>query len=80
VVRKFEADQLVGAAEIAERLGVARQVVHQWRSRHPGFPAPVASLRQALIWYWPDVETWAVASGRLPDSKGSATRRRRTRS
>ena len=58
--------QLVGAAEIAERLGVKRPgVVHDWRRRHPDFPKPVAHLRQAMIWAWPDVERWARKTGRL---------------
>jgi hypothetical protein len=59
-------ENLVGAAEIAERLGVKRQqVVHDWRRRYPDFPLPVARLRQALIWNWPEVERWARATGRL---------------
>jgi hypothetical protein len=33
-----------------------------------GLPEPVAELRQALIWSWPDVERWAKATGRLPRS------------
>ena len=57
---------LVGAAEIAERLGVALpQVVHKWRERYPDFPQPVAQLRQALVWSWPDVAAWARSTGRL---------------
>lgn len=58
-------DQLVGAAEIAARLKVGRQMVHQWRQRHSDFPAPVAELQQAMVWHWPDVERWAKATGRL---------------
>lgn len=59
-------DQLVGAAEIAQRLGVARpQVVHDWRRRHADFPAPVVKLRQAMVWNWPEVERWARRTGRL---------------
>ena len=59
-------DQLVGAAEIAERLGVKRpQVIHDWRKRYPDFPPPVATLKTALIWSWPDVKAWARATGRL---------------
>ena len=59
-------DQLVGAAEIATRVGVARpQVVHDWRRRHADFPSPVAVLRQAMVWHWPDVEAWARRTGRL---------------
>ena len=57
---------LVGAAEIAERLGVARpQMIHTWRTRDPTFPAPIAELRQAMIWNWTQVEAWARATGRL---------------
>lgn len=65
--RRLDAEHLVGAAEIAARLGVKRpQVVHDWRRRYEDFPDPVAHLRQALVWYWPDVERWARATGRLP--------------
>lgn len=60
-------DDLVGAAEIAARLGLSNQrVVHQLRRRHPDFPPPVAELTQALVWAWSDVERWARATGRLP--------------
>jgi predicted DNA-binding transcriptional regulator AlpA len=58
--------QLVGAAEIAERLGMAdNRSVHQLRRRHADFPEPVATLKQALVWSWPDIERWAKATGRL---------------
>lgn len=64
--RKIDAEQLVGAAEIAERLHVAQvQTVHLWRRRYEDFPPPVAQLRQAMIWYWPDIELWADRTGRL---------------
>lgn len=67
--RRVDADLLVGAAEIAARLGVAHvETVHVWRRRHSAFPDPVTKLRQAMIWYWPDVETWARRTGRLPKS------------
>ena len=65
--RAVDVDDLVGAAEIAERLGVSRSnVVHDWRRRHPDFPKPVTQLRTALIWVWPEVEAWARETGRLP--------------
>lgn len=58
--------ELVGTAEIAERLHVKRpQVVHDWRRRYPDFPKPVAVLKQAMVWAWPDVEAWAKKTGRL---------------
>lgn len=64
--RKLDADDLVGAAEIAERLALAQvQTVHTWRRRYQDFPEPVAQLKQALIWSWPDVEAWARATHRL---------------
>ena len=63
--RRIDADGLVGAAEIADRLGLAHaEGVHTWRRRHADFPEPVARLRQAMIWYWPDVEKWAHSNGR----------------
>jgi predicted DNA-binding transcriptional regulator AlpA len=63
---RVEVGELVGAAEIASRLGVARpQVVHEWRRRHSDFPQPVAQLQQALVWAWGEVERWAKRTGRL---------------
>ena len=64
--RRVYCDELVGAAEIAERLDLAQvQTVHNWRRRHADFPEPVARLKQAMIWAWPDVEKWATRTGRL---------------
>ncbi len=64
--RRVRTEDLVGAHEIAERLAVSRaQVVHTWRTRHPDFPAPIATLKTALIWDWQDILKWAASSGRL---------------
>ena len=64
--RRVDVDELVGAAEIAERLGVASsQTVHVWRGRHDDFPEPITTLKTAMIWYWPDVKRWAISTGRL---------------
>jgi len=64
--RRVDVDQLGGAAEIAERLGVSNsQVIHVWRGRHPDFPEPITKLKTAMIWYWPEVEKWAFRTGRL---------------
>ncbi len=66
VGKKVDPEDLVGAHEIAQRLGVARpQVVHEWRRRHADFPQPIATLKTALIWDWRDVERWAEKTGRL---------------
>lgn len=67
VGRRIDLDDLVGAAEIAERLGLAsRRLVHDWRRRDVKFPLPVKELGSAHIWDWREVEQWAVATGRLP--------------
>ena len=59
-------EDLVGAAEIARRLGYKRSVyVHNLRSRYDDFPEPVADLSSGLVWVWSDVEKWARATGRL---------------
>ncbi|MCU1483687.1 MAG: hypothetical protein JWN67_433 [Actinomycetia bacterium] len=66
MVRRVAVDQLVGTAEIAERLGVKHgETVHAWRRRYPDFPPPIATLKQAMVWSWPDVERWAKSTGRL---------------
>ena len=59
-------DQLVGATEIADRLGLKLpQTVRDWRRRYDDFPQPVATLAMGHVWHWPDVERWARATGRL---------------
>ena len=64
--REINPELLVGAPEIAERLGLARpQVVHNWRYRHADFPVPIVELRQGNVWYWPDIEEWLEATDRL---------------
>lgn len=59
-------DELVGAAEVAARLGLAStSVIHDWRRRHADFPEPVRVLSMGVIWTWPEIERWARATGRL---------------
>ena len=58
-------DNLVGVAEIADRLDVGTSVVHDWGRRYPEFPKPAKRLRMGLVWNWPDVERWAKSTGRL---------------
>jgi predicted DNA-binding transcriptional regulator AlpA len=66
VGRKVDLDNLVGATEIAQRLGVKRpHLIHDWRRRHPEFPKPVLELTGILVWDWREVEVWAKATGRL---------------
>jgi hypothetical protein len=64
--KKVDVDDLVGAAEIAERLGVKRpHLIHDWRRRHPDFPQPVVELKGTLIWDWRELKHWAQTTGRL---------------
>jgi hypothetical protein len=66
VGRKIDVNDLVGAEEIAQRLGLAHvQSVHTLRHRHPDFPTPVKKLQRTMIWLWPDIERWARKTGRL---------------
>lgn len=48
---------LMGAAEIAERLGVSRQRAHQIAAQ-PSFPAPTADLASGKVWEAEPVEAW----------------------
>jgi membrane protease YdiL (CAAX protease family) len=57
---------IVGSAEIAARFGFARpQSLSLLRQRRADFPPPIAKVGAAFVWSWPDVEAWAIATGRL---------------
>ncbi len=67
-VRRVDVEHLVGAREIAERLGLVRvQALHYLRRTDPTFPAPVWTAPTqggtGSVWYWPDVRKWAKAAG-----------------
>ncbi len=49
----------MGAAEIADRLGVVRQRVYQLVNRK-GFPDPIAALSMGQVWLADDVEAWII--------------------
>lgn len=49
----------MGAAEIAELLGVSRQRVHAIASEDPTFPEPRARLAAGNIWDRSAIEAWA---------------------
>ncbi|WP_433688980.1 helix-turn-helix transcriptional regulator [Micromonospora carbonacea] len=51
--------ELMGAAEIQERLGVSRQRAYILINRRD-FPPPVATLRMGNVWLKSDVEAWIV--------------------
>lgn len=66
----MDLSELVGAAEISERLGKrTTSIVHDWRRRDGTFPAPVLTLKMGHLWLWSDVERWAIATGRMERSQ-----------
>lgn len=65
------ADDLVGVAEIAELLAVARNSA--WRyTRRPDFPEPIARPASGPIWRRVDIEAWAAEN--LPLKRGRPRR------
>lgn len=57
---------IVGATEIAERCGVDRATVEQWRRRYPEFPRPLDdAVGGRPAWEWRDVLPWLVSTGRV---------------
>ncbi len=66
---------LVGAAEIAEMLGVSRQRVDQVAGE-PDFPEPEVVLAAGRVWKRSDVERWIAKHPRK--RRGPLPRERRT--
>ena len=60
-------ESLVGITEIAERSGVTRAAVCNWRYRQDGFPEPLAVLAFGSIWWWPQIKQWLTQTGRRYD-------------
>jgi predicted DNA-binding transcriptional regulator AlpA len=59
---------LMGAAEIAQRLGVNRTRVNQLLKGDPTFPKPYVTLAAGHVWKTGDVEAWIATyrpAGRL---------------
>jgi predicted DNA-binding transcriptional regulator AlpA len=63
-VRVDSQNELVVAADIAERLGLSRARVSVLVS-NPGFPRPLGRLGRSDVWRWSAVERWARQTGRL---------------
>jgi len=59
-------DEVMGAAEIADLLGVSRQRVQQL-VRRADFPAPMATLTMGKVWRRDEVERWAAERRRRLD-------------
>jgi predicted DNA-binding transcriptional regulator AlpA len=66
MTEKVSPEDIVGANEIADRLGLSfPNVVHVWKYRHEDFPRPIALLAMGNIWNWKEVEAWAKKTNRL---------------
>lgn len=64
VVRRVDPQNLVGVAEIVDRLGLSGpSAVHNWRERYDDFPKPVAILRMGVVFDWTAVRAWAEKTG-----------------
>lgn len=60
---KYEAEDLVQMAEIAERLGMRPQRVTNWAARYEDFPAPITTLSTGRVWSWSQVKAWYDQGG-----------------
>ena len=66
MAEKINPTDLVGAHEIAERLGVAfPNIGHSWKRRLKDFPKPIVILSMGNIWNWKEVDAWAKKTTRL---------------
>jgi chromosome partitioning protein len=54
-----EISDLVGLSEVADRLGVSKQVIANWRQRQESFPQPIANLKSGPVWQWAEIAAWA---------------------
>ena len=60
----LDGEELVSAAEVANRLGLKRsRQVLDLRLHRFGFPRPVARTGRNLVWSWPQVANWAETEG-----------------
>ncbi|MGH9124225.1 MAG: helix-turn-helix transcriptional regulator [Acidimicrobiales bacterium] len=75
-VRRVEPDELVWAAEIAERTGRTRASIDlliKGKRGPGGFPPPASHATRNPLWRWAEVENWfALYEGREVDSERSA--------
>lgn len=56
----------VGIREIAERLGVQRRTIDQWRIRGR-MPAPDWMVGGRPAWAWETIRSWAATTGRIDE-------------
>lgn len=57
--RLVDIEELVTAAEVADRLNVTKSAVSKWQERDLGFPAPAGRIGGYVdVWLWPEVVAW----------------------
>lgn len=61
--RGDDRDELLSGSDIARRLGITRQRVHQLASRGR-FPSPLVAFGTVTVWRWGDISDWASVRGR----------------
>ena len=61
-------DELLGLAEVAEVLGVARRTAARYVKRLD-FPEPIGRLRATPIWRRKEVEAWGASQLPLPEGR-----------
>jgi predicted DNA-binding transcriptional regulator AlpA len=61
--RGDDRDELLSGSDIARRLGITRQRVHQLASRGR-FPRPLVAFGTVTVWRWGDISDWASMQGR----------------
>jgi predicted DNA-binding transcriptional regulator AlpA len=61
--RGDDRDELLSGSDIARRLGITRQRVHQLASRGR-FPRPLVAFGTVTVWRWGDISDWASVQGR----------------
>lgn len=68
-IKRIDLD-LVSLSQIAERLAVSREAVRLWASGHrrQGFPGPITSAGQSLLWAWSEVFGWLTPEETCDDA------------
>lgn len=57
-------DKLYTMRDLADRWGVSRQLVNNWRVRHDDFPAPIQNVSGGTIGLWTEKQITKYEKGR----------------